>query len=116
MVAKSLMLAVAAAFLLSATAQATQSPAHNPRHKVLHRKHVRKSSPPYGAMTPSVLSAPPVYTPAPSVVTPLPPPAQEARPALITPGAPAYGPGILVPGPPGTVPMCAPLSRSQGLC
>jgi hypothetical protein len=112
-----LALLVAAAFLLSAGAETANAARHHPTHKV-HRKHVPHSSPPYGALTPSVLRAPSAMTPVAPAAGPAPPrpPTPEARPALITPGAPAYAPGILVPGPPGTIPQCAPLSRSQELC
>lgn len=118
--AKFLTLAVAAAFLFAAGGASAEQPRHHAGHGKVHRKHVkhvRYFSPPYGAVAPSVLGVPAQSIPAPSAAAPPPPPpAQEARPALITPGAPVYSPGVLVPGPAGTLPQCAPLSRSQGMC
>jgi hypothetical protein len=113
----SLGLAIVMAFLVPVGVASAGQPLHDPPRKI-HRKPVRHFSPPYGAPARSVLGTPSVLTPtapAPSFA-PAPPPAREARPALVTPGAPAYGPGILGPGPGGTGAICAPLSRSQGLC
>jgi hypothetical protein len=122
MAAKFIAITLAAALVLGGAAEAAalvRSDARPKVHRKLHpkllRKHKRFSSPPYGPLPPSVATPLGTTTAAPPFKS-TPQPAPESRPALITPGAPAYGPGILPPGPPGTIPTCAPLSRSQGMC
>lgn len=65
-------------------------------------------------VSPSVMQPLPEIPP-PRFPAPLPPPRRETPPALVTPGAPPYGPGILTPGPGGSL-MCTPIGRQQGLC
>jgi hypothetical protein len=65
-------------------------------------------------VSPSVMQPLPEIPP-PRFPAPLPPPRREPPPALVTPGAPPYGPGILAPGPGGSL-ICTPIGRQQGLC
>lgn len=93
----------------------TGAKVHRKLRPKLLRKTKRFSSPAYGPQPPSVATPLGTSTAAPSFRS-TPQPAAQTPPALVTPGAPAYGPGILTPGAPGTIPTCAPLGRAQGVC